>query len=135
MFVQNRAFTIVVAVAVLLIALARGARADSASCLAKAAAFVAEMDALLEKENDEKPQLSSKPYVALAERYFPLNDCEAEALLDVVRKSRFIRSIQHNSRANEYYILIEKDPLGAWISYLVSERRSVSAGAGFVRKP
>lgn len=72
-------------------------RAESASCLAKVALFVRELDELLEKE-----KYDSGPYSDLAERSFPFRDCEAEALLDVVRKSRFIRSIQHNPRTDEY---------------------------------
>ena len=107
-----------------------GARADSASCLAKVALFVRELDELLEKE-----KYHSRPYSDLAERSFPFRDCEAEALLDVVRQSRFIRSIQHSPRPEEYHILFERDGLGAWFSYFVSERKSRAAGAGFTRKP
>jgi hypothetical protein len=106
------------------------ARADSDTCLAKVALFVRELDELLEKE-----KYDSGPYFDLAERFFPFRDCEAEALLDVVRQSRFIRSIQHNPRTEEYHILFERDGLGAWFSYLVSERKSRAAGAGFTRKP
>jgi hypothetical protein len=120
------------AISVLLLACAQlpGARADSASCLAKVALFVRELDELLEKE-----KYHSRPYSDLAERFFPFRDCEAEALLDVVRQSRFIRSIQHSPRTEEYHILFERDGLGAWFSYLVSERKSRAAGAGFTRKP
>jgi hypothetical protein len=106
------------------------ARADSASCLAKATSFVTELDELLEKE-----KYSSTPYTNLMKRYFPLRDCEAEALLDVVRGSRFIRSIYHHSRTNEYFIRFERDNLGAWFDYLVIERKLTLAAAGFIRKP
>jgi hypothetical protein len=106
------------------------ARADSASCLAKAASFVAELDELLEKEQEW-----DTPYPNLVKRYFPLRDCEAGALLDVVRQSRFIRSIQHNPRTNEYHVLFERDVWGAWFSYLVAERKSTTADAGLLRKP
>ena len=102
------------------------ARADSASCLAKAAAFVSELDELLEKVRN-----SNQPYFDLVERYFPLRDCEAEALLDVVRRSRFLRSIGYNPRSNAYYIKFEKDDVGAWFAYYVSERKSSTPGAGF----
>jgi hypothetical protein len=50
------------------------ARADSASCLARAASFVTELDELLEKE-----QYSIRPHKDLMKEYFPLRDCEAEA--------------------------------------------------------
>jgi hypothetical protein len=120
------------AISVLLLACAQapGARADSASCLAKAASFVAELDKLLEKEQEW-----NTPYRDLVERYFPLRDCEAEALMNLVRQSRFIRSIQHSPRTNEYHVLFERDVWGAWFSYLVSERKSTTAGAGLLRKP
>jgi hypothetical protein len=106
------------------------ARAVSASCLAKATLFVTELDELLEKE-----KYSSAPYTDLAERYFPFRDCEAEALMDVARQSRFIRSIQHNPRTNAYHVRFENDFVGAWFSYLVVERKTFAAGAGFTRKP
>jgi hypothetical protein len=106
------------------------ARADSASCLAKATSFIAELDELLEKE-----KYSSAPYTDLAERYFPFRACEAEALLDIARRSRFIRSISHFSRTDEYSVLFENNFVGAWFVYVVSERKSQSAGAGFTRKP
>jgi hypothetical protein len=106
------------------------ARADSDTCLAKAALFVAELDELFEKE-----QYSMSPHQDLIKKYFPLRDCEAEALLDVVRQSRFIRSIRHRSRANEYFIRFERDNLGAWFGYLVSEKKSTLADAGWINKP
>jgi hypothetical protein len=60
------------------------AYADSVTCLAKAAAFVAELDELLEKE-----RRSNGPYFDLAERYFPLRDCEAESLVGYREKVTF----------------------------------------------
>jgi hypothetical protein len=133
MTILSRRMTPALAViAAILLALARApdARADSDSCLAKVARFVAELDELLDKE-----KYNSRPYSDLAEPYFPLRDCEAYALLDIVRGSRFIRSIQHNPRTDEYHILFERDGVGAWLSYLVAERKTRSAGAGFTRKP
>jgi hypothetical protein len=109
---------------------APGARADSASCLAKATSFVAELDELLEKEKEW-----DTPYPDLIKRYFPLRDCEAQALLDVCSQSRFIRSIRHNPRTNEYFIRFERGNLGAWFAYLVAERKSNTSDAGFMRKP
>jgi hypothetical protein len=120
----------ILALLVLCLTNTSSARADSESCLAKAASFVTELDGLFEKE-----QYSMGPHYDLMKKYFPLRDCEAEALLDVVRQSRFIRSIQHSPRTNEYHILFERDPFGAWLSYLVAERKSRAAGAGLTRKP
>jgi hypothetical protein len=58
------------------------ARADSVSCLAKVSAYVAELDELLSKEKNW-----ITPYDDLNARYFPFRDCEADALLEVVRSS------------------------------------------------
>ena len=109
------------AVLVFAFAQAPKAHADSDTCLAKAASFVAELDGLLDKVKNHTA------YTDLAERYFPFRDCEAEALLDIVRQSRFIRSIQHSPRTNAYHVLFENDFVGAWFSYLVVERKSLAA--------
>src|ERR1700722_8051799 len=95
------------------------ARADSASCLGKASSFVAELDELLSKE---KNWLT--PYVDLKERYFPLRDCEADALLDVVRRSKFLRSVSHNPRTNSYLIHFSCDAVLFGFGYLASEKKS-----------
>jgi hypothetical protein len=117
----RRVMPVLAVIAAILLASAwiPNARADSATCLAKAAAFVTELDKLLEKE-----KYDSGPYSDLAERYFPLRDCEAEALLDVVRQSRFIRSISYFSRKNECFISFERGNRGASFGYFVLERKS-----------
>jgi hypothetical protein len=79
---------------------ASGAHADSASCLAKVSSYVAELDELLSKEKNW-----NTPYMDLTKRSFPIYDCEADALLEVVRGSHFIRSISYHSRTNQYFIL------------------------------
>lgn len=104
-------------------------RADSASCLAKASAFVTELDELLEKERE-----SNRPYFDLVERYFPLRDCEPQALLDIVRQSRFLRSIQHNPRTDEYYIHFENGNARGWLTYYATERKSSTAGAAILKR-
>src|ERR1700722_15454388 len=84
---------------ILCVAQAPSAHADSASCLAKVSAYVAELDKLLSKERNWLT-----PYDDLNERYFPFRDCEADALLEVVRSSNFIRSISYSSRTKTYFI-------------------------------
>ena len=81
--------------ALLLLAFAQipHARADSASCLAKITSYVAELDVLLLEVRN-----NLAPYNELSERYFPFRDCEADALLEVVRRSKFIRAISHSAR-------------------------------------
>lgn len=104
-------------------------RADSVSCLAKATSFVAELDELLSKERNW-----ITPYEDLNERYFPLRDCEADALLEVVRKSSFIRSISHISRMNEYLIHFSSDDVSFGFGYLVSEKKSSFHSQTWVHK-
>ena len=106
-------------------------RADSTSCLAKATAYVAELDELLSKERN-----CITPYFDLNKRYFPFRDCEADALLEVVRRSSFVRSISHNPRADAYYIYFSSNEVVVSFTYYVSEKKSDPATntAGWVHK-
>jgi hypothetical protein len=117
------------AVGALLVAQAPSARADSASCLAKVTSFVVELDELLSKERNW-----ITPYEDLNGRYFPLRDCEADALLEVVRKSSFIRSISHISRTNEYLIHFSSDEVSFGFGYVVSEKKSTFHSQTWVHK-
>jgi len=105
------------------------ARADSASCLAKVTTFVAELDELLSKE---KNWLT--PYDDLNERYFPLRDCDADALLDVVRRSKYLQSVFHNSRTNSYLIHFSSDAVSFGFGYLASEKKSYFSDPMWVHK-
>jgi hypothetical protein len=105
------------------------ARADSASCLAKVSSYVTELDQLLSKERNW-----ITPYLDLNERYFPVRDCEADALLDVVRGSNFIRSITYASRVNEYYIHFSNEEVSVSFGYQVSEKKSNFASATWIHK-
>ena len=71
---------------------AASAQSDSASCIANASSYVVDLDALLSKEKNW-----ITPYDDLNARYFPFRDCETDALLEVVRRSSFIRSISYHS--------------------------------------
>jgi hypothetical protein len=113
-----------IGVLALCLAQAPNARADSASCIAKASSYVAELDQLL---STERNQLT--PYDNLNERYFPLRDCEVDALLEVVRGSSFIRSISYNPRANLYLVHFSSDRVLVGFGYRVSEKRSDRDGA------
>jgi hypothetical protein len=105
------------------------ARGDSASCIANASSYVAELDELLSKERNW-----ITPFEDLNKRYFPLRDCEADALLEVVRRSNFIRSISHHSRTNEYLIHFSSDEVSVGFGYLVSEKKSTFDTASWVHK-
>jgi hypothetical protein len=105
--------------ALVCLALASSARADSVSCLAKVSSYVAELDELLSKE-----KYLLTPYIDLSDRYFPFRDCEADALLEVVRSSSFIRSISYDPRAKMYFIKISSDEVVVNFTYYVSEKKS-----------
>jgi hypothetical protein len=107
------------AVGALLVAQASSARADSALCLAKVTSYVAELDVLLLEVRNRLT-----PYNELSERYFPLRDCEADALLDVVRRSRFIRSISHDARTNAYFIRLSNNDVLVSFTYYVAEKKT-----------
>jgi hypothetical protein len=113
----------------LCVAQVSSARGDSASCTAKVSAYVAELDALLSKERNW-----ITPYHDLNERYFPFRNCEADALLEVVRRSSFIRSISYGSRTKEYLIDFSSDEVLVGFGYLVSEKKSTFPTALWVHK-
>jgi hypothetical protein len=114
---------------VLCLTQAPSAHADSVSCLAKVSAYVAELDELLSKERNW-----ITPYEDLNKRYFPVRDCEADALLEVVRSSRFIRSISYNSRTKEYFIYFSSDEVLVGFGYRVSEKKSTFDSPMWVHK-
>jgi hypothetical protein len=118
-----------IAAFVLCLTQAPSAHADSVSCLAKVSAYVAELDELLSKERNW-----ITPYEDLNKRYFPVRDCEADALLEVVRSSRFIRSISYNSRTKEYFIYFSSDEVLVGFGYRVSEKKSTFDSPMWVHK-
>jgi hypothetical protein len=87
----------------LCVAQVSSAHGDSASCIAKVSSYVAEPDTLLSKERN-----LLTPYIDLNERYFPFRDCEADALLEVVSRSRFIQPIDYNPGLKEYFIVLAR---------------------------
>jgi hypothetical protein len=114
---------------ILCLAQVSSARGDSASCIVKVSSYVAELDALLSKERNW-----ITPYNDLNERYFPFRDCEADALLEEVRRSSFIRSISYTSRTKEYLIHFSSDEVLGGFRYLVSEKKSTFNTALWVHK-
>jgi hypothetical protein len=117
-------YPIAVITLVLCLAQASGAYANSASCIAKVSSYVAELDQLLSTERNWLT-----PYDNLNKRYFPLRDCEVDALLEVVRGSSFIRSISHNPRSDLYLVHFSSDRVLVGFGYRVSEKRSDRDGA------
>ena len=105
------------------------ARADSASCIAKVSSDVAELDELLSKERNW-----ITPYFDLNERYFPFRDCDTDALLDEVSRSRFVRPITYHPSTKTYFIVFSSNDVMAGFAYLVNERKSIFPTASFVSK-
>lgn len=120
-----------IAVGALFLCLAQtsSVRADSASCLAKVSSYVAELDALLSKEKNW-----ITPYFDLNKRYLPFRDCEADALLEVVSRSRFIQPIDYHPGLKEYFIVFLSDEVKVGFTYLASEKKSDPGHAGWVHK-
>ena len=95
------------------------ARADFESCIANVSAYIVELTELLSREKNW-----ITPYIDLNERYFPIHDCRADALLEVVKRSRFIRTINYRPRTDEYVIYFSSADVEVSFNYLVSEKRS-----------
>ena len=114
-----RRYSMVVGALHLCLLQAPDARGDLGSCIANASAYIVELDELLSREKNW-----ITPYKDLNERYFPLHDCRADALLEIVKRSRFIRVIDYHPFADEYVVYFSSDDVQVGFSYLVSERRS-----------
>ena len=97
--------------------------------LRKVSSYVAELDELLSEERNW-----ITPYTDLNKRYFPFRDCEADALLEAVRSSSFIRSISYHS--GQYFIHFSSDEVVVGFTYYVSDKKSDPATntAGWVHK-
>jgi hypothetical protein len=119
------------AVGSLLLCFAHGsvARGESRSCTEKVSSYVAELDQLLSKEREW-----ITPYDDLNSRYVPFLDCEGDALLEEVVKSRFIEPITYNPRSKEFLIDFSNGDVKVQFAYDVKERRSSYHSAKFTRK-
>jgi hypothetical protein len=109
--------------------LASISRADPASCIAKVSSYVAELDLLLAKEKNW-----ITPFHDLNKRYFEFRDCDTDALLEVVWRSRFFQQITYNPRAKEYLILLSSKDVEVGFAYDASEKRSNTLFAIWVNK-
>jgi hypothetical protein len=105
------------------------ARADSASCLARLSVYVAELDQLLLKEKNW-----IRPFKDLNQKHFPLRDCEVNALLDEVRRSRFLQTKSYDANTIRYFFVFSNGDVEAGFTYLASDRKSEFDFAMFTRK-
>jgi hypothetical protein len=115
----------------LLLYLAHGsiARGESGSCVERVSAYVAELDQLLSKERNW-----ITPYQDLDARYVPFLDCDVDALLEEVVKSRFTRPITYNPRSKIFFIHFSSADVEVHFAYEVAQRRSSYHRAKFTRK-
>ena len=126
----NLSFTACAAMALLLcVAQVPAARADPVACIEKVSSYVTELDQLLAKERN-----LITPFEDINNRYSSFVDCDADALLDVVWGSRFLRSITYNPRAKQYFVLFSSNDVRVGFSYRVLEKKSNPPFAGWVNK-
>ncbi|WP_152535697.1 hypothetical protein [Bradyrhizobium sp. Ai1a-2] len=95
------------------------ARGDPASCLARVASYVTELDQLLAKERNE-----ITPFDELNKRYTPFEDCEADALLVEALRSRFALPITYNPRSKTYLVEFSSKDVRVGFAYLAAQRKS-----------
>ena len=119
------------AAVVLLLYLAHGsiARGESSSCIERVSAYVAELDQLLSKERNW-----ITPYDDLNARYVPFLDCDVDALLEEVVKSRFIRPITYNPRSKTFFIHFSSADVKVGFVCEVKQRRTDYHNATWARK-
>lgn len=119
------------AVAALFLCVAHGAvaRGEPNSCIERVSSYVAELDQLLSKEKNW-----ITPYNDLKARYAPFLDCEVDALLEEVVKSRFAEPIAYHPRSKKFFIDFSNGDVQVGFVYEVKERRSASHYSIFVRK-
>ena len=105
------------------------ARADSVSCLEKVSSYVAEIDQLLATEKNW-----ITPFHDLNKRYFEFRDCDTDALLEVVWRSRFLEEIGYNPRAKKYLIVLSSKDVEVGFAYDAREKRSNNLFAVWANK-
>lgn len=66
---------------------------ESLGCEAKLEKFVIELDELF-----NSPPRASDPFHELIDRYFPLKHCDAQAVLAIVRKSKYLVQVYETWR-------------------------------------
>ena len=115
----------------LLLCVAQGstANADPASCLEKVTSYVTEVDQLLATEKNW-----ITPFDDLNKRYFEFGDCDTDALLEVVWRSRFFQRITYNPRAKEYRIVLSSKDVRVGFAYDARSKRSNTLSAVWVNK-
>ena len=104
-------------------------RGDAASCLARVAPYVNELDQLLDTEKNW-----ITPYLKLHDKYSQFADCDTDALLEEVSRSRFFRRITYNPRSKTYFVRFSSNDVEVGFAYDARERKSDKPNAGWVNK-
>ncbi|MBR1152713.1 hypothetical protein [Bradyrhizobium sp. JYMT SZCCT0428] len=104
-------------------------RADPATCIDKVSSYVAEVDQLLATQKNW-----ITPFDDLNKRYVEFQDCDADALLEVVWRSRFFQRITYNPRAKEYVIRLSSKDVEVGFAYDAREKRSNTLFAVWANK-
>ncbi|MBA2399326.1 MAG: hypothetical protein H0V72_11605 [Bradyrhizobium sp.] len=127
---RGLSFTVWAATALLLcVVQAPTTRADPASCLEKVSSYVAEVDQLLAKEKNW-----ITPFHDLNKRYSEFRDCDTDALLEVVWRSRFFKQITYNPRAKQYIVELSSKDVEVGFAYDARSKRSNTLSAVWVNK-
>jgi hypothetical protein len=113
----------------LLLIQASTARADPTLCLEKAKSYFAEIGQLLSKEKNW-----IMPFVELNERYFPLEDCDTDLLLQEATQWRYIQPIIYNPHAKAYLVRFWSDDVTVEFAYDSRKKKSRAHSAGWVNK-
>jgi hypothetical protein len=105
------------------------ARAAPAFCISKVSSYVVELDQLLSRERNW-----ITPYFDLNDRYSPFVDCDVDALLEEVSRSRFARPITYGPRSKTYFIEFSSNDVSVSFAYQVDTRKTLAHSATFTRK-
>ena len=104
-------------------------RGDAASCLARVASYVHELDQLLDTEKNW-----ITPYLKLNDKYSQFEDCDTDALLEEVSRSRFFRRITYHPKTKTYFVRFSSNNVEVEFAYDARERKSDKPNAGWVNK-
>ncbi len=105
------------------------ARGDEASCLARVASYVTELDQLLATERNW-----ITPYMNLNDKYALFEDCDTDALLVETSRSRLFQGITYNPRGKTHFVRFSRKDVVVGFEYDPREKKSYKPNAGWVNK-
>jgi len=99
---------------------------DTANCVARMSAYVAELDQLF------AATAWLTPFQKLNNRYFPFRDCDTDPLLVETTKSQFYRGVTYYPRSKRYVVQFASKRLEVSFAYRADERRSENHNVALV---